>query len=201
MKIGLNFCISGFTQTEAKPHGVYRLKEKIIAQIYDSGCLANIRVEMRQWNDNWKNVADHVHILNTEREVLVNVYAYSWGAGWGFVQLANQLKKRGITIKTAVLCDPVYRHPNLLLRWKSLLSRDWTTFSPFIKIPSNVETVHHFHQTLDRPQGHMLWAEDVSKTRITEAVKLERTHSYIQFAEEWHQKCLTATSDLALLCT
>ena len=91
--IKVHQCISGFTQSERRCHGVLKLSEKL----HELGFNNRIsRVSLRPWNDDWATVAENIWLLGQhhDAEVVVNIYAYSWGGGWGAVQLARELKKR-----------------------------------------------------------------------------------------------------------
>ena len=136
-------------------HGVFKLAESLHERGYNNTIS---RVSLRPWNADWAEVAESIWLIGQRHEapVVVNIYAYSWGVGWGAVQLAEELRKRNIDVQALVSADGVYRHPNPLMRWQSLVRRDWTTLAPVITIPKNVRRVAAFHQTINHPQGHCL---------------------------------------------
>ena len=192
--IKVHQCISGFTQSERRCHGVLKLSEKL----HELGFNNRIsRVSLRPWNDDWATVAENIWLLGQhhDAEVVVNIYAYSWGGGWGAVQLAQELQKRGITVWCVVASDAVYRHPLLLMRWISLLGRNFP-FSPRIKIPSNVTHVVPFHQTLNRPQGHRIVAGKGFSGVINPSVEVSATHQYMDDADEFHTAAIKAAERL-----
>lgn len=194
-KIAFHLCISGFTQDVSTTHGICTLSEKLIQASHS--CQVNSRVWLRKWSENWSAIAESIELTRRhyEADVIVNVYAYSWGAGWGAMQLAKYLQKPGIHINSMVLCDPVYRHPWFILRWLSLLSRDWTNFSPVIKMPSNVDKVDGYFQVQDRPQGHrVVRARGNTTTKINHFKPLKRSHQYMDDAREFHDLCLHEAS-------
>lgn len=181
----LHVCISGFTQKANRRHGVFKLSEKLR---HNSINCDQDRVWLRPWNTDWQVVAEHVWLLSEDyAETCINIYAYSWGAGWGFVQFARGLQERGLVVNGATLCDPVYRHPNILKRWRSLLKRD-SWLAPTIPVPANVLSVETLHQRHNIPQGHKLRLTG-DMTRETPPVELDMTHQYMDDAEEWHRRC------------
>lgn len=148
-------CISGFTQNVNTLHGVLKLSERL----RQSGIVDEMRtrVILHQWKSDWKKIAEYYWLLSEYylEPVTICVYAYSWGAGWGAMQLANYLNRNGMDIKVMVLSDPVFRHPKWYMRWQSLIQRD-SSFSPIIRVPTNVHEVFQFHQKTNRPMGHRL---------------------------------------------
>ena len=110
--------ISGFLQDEGQPTGMVRLW-RLLGERHSA---ADVRVELRSWNVNWRQLAELIWRMqpgagrNCFDPPRVKVYAYSWGAGWGAMQLARQLRRRGIGVAAMVLSDPVYRSPLLAFR-------------------------------------------------------------------------------------
>jgi pimeloyl-ACP methyl ester carboxylesterase len=151
-------CISGFTQNVGYLHGVMKLSERLRKH---SACDCHgTRVELNTWKSDWKQIAEYYWLLSEFhfKPLTLCVYAYSWGCGWGAMELARNLKNANIRIRAMVLCDPVFRHPEWYMRWKSIVHRD-SKFEPVIKIPDNVEEVFSFYQTVNRPGGHKLVAD------------------------------------------
>lgn len=193
--IRVHQCISGFTQDEKRIHGVFKLAEKL----HDCGYNNTIsRVSLRPWNSRWDEVAEHIWLLGQHHkaDVVVNIYAYSYGVGWGAVQLCKELLKRGIPVHCVVACDGVFRHPNPLMRWTSLLRRD-LAFSPVIRIPANVVTVVPLHQKLNRPQGHKIVGGKDFTGLIQEPTELYVTHQYMDDAGQFHDAALDAAAVLS----
>lgn len=193
--ISLNVCISGFTQTQGRGHGVFRLSESLVERGYNDG--VDRRVWYLRWNENWRRWAEHVELIGVlhNREVLVAVYGYSWGGGWGAMQFARELRRLGIGVRFMVLCDPVFRSWHPLLRFQSLFRRDVPFLSaPVIRVPSNVGEVFAFNQTFNRPQAHRLLPEN--GTIIHPSVRLFRTHEAMDDAPEFHQQALATAEKL-----
>ena len=190
--IHVHQCISGFTQDDQRPHGVLRLSETLHALGYNNHVS---RVSLRPWNDSWSHVAEHLWLLGQhhEAEVIVNIYAYSWGVGWGSVQLAKELQRRGIKVHTLVAADGVYRH-----KWftvPSLLKRD-SSFAPTIRIPGNVRFVVPFHQTRNVPQGHRIAGAADFSGSIAKSIELASAHQYIDDDDAFHLAAIEAAEAL-----
>lgn len=179
-----HICISGFTQTEGQLTGLMRLCLEL--GVRHNG--PHTRVELRKWNDDWSDVAEFIRLTQpggSTEGPRVAIYAYSWGAGWGFVQLARELRRRQIDVQSAVLCDPVYRSRWWSMQWRSL----WG--SPVIRIPDNVCQLWRFYQTTNKPAGHDVMAEDASRTRIFPGVHVPNvTHDFMDDAPEFFERSL-----------
>jgi pimeloyl-ACP methyl ester carboxylesterase len=171
--------ISGFLQDEGEPTGMVSLWRRLRKLSDAESC-----VELRNWNDNWRQFAELIWRMRPQnQEPEVRVYAYSFGAGWGAMQLARQLRRRGIKVRVMVLSDPVFRSPWLVLRWLSLVSY------AFIVVPDNVLDVIWFRQKVNRPAGHHLVARDPRRTRINQSTWAEVAHQYMDDLPEFHQAC------------
>jgi pimeloyl-ACP methyl ester carboxylesterase len=124
---------------------------------------------LRSWNSDWKAEAEFMFRLS-DSNPRISVVGFSWGAGWGVMQLAKQLERRGLSIHHACLIDPVYRHPYLLGQWRA--------FVPWIPImvPRNVKRVTWWRQVMNWPRGHELVGLN-EKTRIEQPFYVPATHS------------------------
>jgi pimeloyl-ACP methyl ester carboxylesterase len=143
------------------------------------------RVELRPWNSNWSDEAEMVYRFRNGKPRLT-IAAYSWGAGWGAMQFARELNKRGIEVESMVLSDPVYRNPHLTLRWL-------TTFSfPIIRVPENVRSVRWFRQKKEWPCGHELMGGGslTAGTVIHDAVVAECGHLAMDELPAFHAAAL-----------
>jgi hypothetical protein len=191
--IRIHQCISGFTQDERRPHGVLRLAEKLHALGFNNRVS---RVSLRRWNDDWSDVAEYYWLLGQEHQahVVVNIYGYSWGVGWGAIQLARELQKRSISVHQLVSADGVYRHA--WFRLPSMLGRDSSCLAPKIRVPSNVRIVTPFHQTINRPQGHVIVGEADFTGIIQASRELQATHQYLDDAAEFHDASISAAQAL-----
>lgn len=178
--------ISGFTQHRGDATGSQKLWLRL--KQFTSPRTA---VEYFPWNCDWREIAEWIWRCGPDdRPPAVYVYAYSWGGGWGFPLLARELKKRGVEIVEAVLCDPVYRPRLRCLAWLALL--------PFtsIAVPSNVRRVRWFRQTMSlAPRGHALLADDPSKTVIEPAREILATHTYADDSPSWQTACCTVAAE------
>lgn len=175
--------ISGFLQNEGRPTGMVRLW-RWLGQEHSGpeSC-----VELRSWNDNFRDLAELIWRVQPaapeESGPTVMIYAYSWGAGWGAIELARQLRKRGIPVAAMVLSDPVYRSPWRSLAWLAMVS--WSS----IRVPANVRRVTWFRQRMNRPAGHRLVAADPAATEIAPPVLAHVTHQYMDDLRSFHLEC------------
>lgn len=142
------YVIPGFTQTRGTRTRLIELWMRLYKRLSDRG----VSVQLQPWKSDWESEAELI-TRTSSPSPSVYVVAYSWGAGWGFSQLAKELRARGIGIKHAWLIDPVYRHRYLAGQWRALLP--WVP----IKVPSNVKRVTWWRQKETLPHGHDLKAE------------------------------------------
>lgn len=172
--------IGGFLQHEGKPTGMVALWRRLQARHAAPG----VCIELRCWHDHWSELAELIWRVQPEDEPpVVKVYAYSWGAGFGAMQLARELARRGVPIAWMVLSDPVYRSPCVLFRWLALTP--WRT----IRVPPNVRAVRWFRQRLSLPAGHDLVAMQKERTAIAPAVWAEVSHAYMDDCRLFHREC------------
>lgn len=133
--------ISGFTQTRAKPAGLDTiftdLQELSSPERYVNYC---------SWKDDFDAVAEFMFRISEGTKPIIRIYAYSWGCGHGFVALSRALAKRGLRVKCAALCDPVWCG---LLCWEALIS--WHIKQ--IPKPDNVDKVVYIRQQMNKPSG------------------------------------------------
>lgn len=194
MPLKFHICISGFLQSESRCHGILKLAEAFHAEGLNGD---TERVLYRPWNADWSAVAEHLWLLGESRktDIQINIYSYSWGVGWGAVELSKELLKRGLVVNNLVASDGVYRHPLLLMRWTSLLSRD-ASFSPVIRIPANVLEVHPLHQKQNRPQGHKIVSGRGCTAVIHDSIECMATHQYMDDSPEFHALSLQIAREL-----
>lgn len=174
-----HICISGFRQHEEEPTGIHKLWLKLrqLSSPYTS-------VMLREWNADWRSLAEL--IAQTSINSLgpkVYVYAYSWGAGYGMVQLAKYLLAPGIEVQSAVLADPVYRSRSWMLRWLSLTP--WGN----IRVPQNVRKVYWTRQFENWPRAHELSAKSPN-TRIAPPVIIHRFHRFMDEDPAFQSMCM-----------
>ncbi len=174
------YVITGFTQTRATRSRLVELWK----ELYDRYVEPHVIVALRAWNTDWKAEAEHVLRLapDQQEEITIKVFAYSWGAGWGLVRFARALGARGLRVQTAVLSDPVYRHPYWLGQWRTLLSR-WP-----IVIPANVGEVYSYYQRQNWPRGHKLVAAG-KDTVLQHPIQLQATHDAMDEQPQFLTRC------------
>ena len=181
--------ISGFTQNVDRMTGLMRLMLHMGAEHRGP----DTTVELRRWCDDWDALAEFIHLQRNGEAPRVFIYAYSYGAGWGFVRLARELQERGILVAAAVLSDPVYRSPYLSGRWRSVAP----FWRPTIKIPSNVGTVWSYRQDskpwwqIWEPRGHDVKADDPKATRSIQVYNIpDVSHAYMDDLPLFHEQSL-----------
>ena len=175
--------ISGFRQNKAELNGMEELW--LACRTYSS---PKVCIQYYAWDEDWKGIAQFIS-RNSNDETRINVYAYSWGAGWGFVRLARLLGKEGLEINQAVLCDPVTRSP---------LLPTWLPINPLsllpnrkIKVPSNIREVHWLRQKVNRPCGHTPVGEHCI---IHDPVELSVNHSAMEDSPQFHKMVMDIVS-------
>lgn len=176
-----HYVIPGFLQRRGSCGGCLDLWWEMYLSHHDCG----ERVEICPWDSNWSDEAEFVFRFRNGKP-RVTIAAYSWGAGWGAMQFARELNRRGIDVQSMVLSDPVYRNPYLALRWL-------TTFSfPIIRVPGNVKDVRWFRQTKDWPCGHELMGSSplTAGTVIHDAVVAECGHLAMDELPAFHAAAL-----------
>ena len=176
--------ISGFLQHEGRPSGMVALWRRLLR----ARSAPHARVELRAWNEHWSHLAELIRGTQADgAPPAIRLYGYSWGAGWGCMELARQLQRRGLRIRGMVLSDPVYRSPLAAFRWLAIAP--W----PVIEVPANVERVAWFRQTRSRPTGHDLRAADPRRTHIDPPVWDEASHLYMDELPAFHEAALRAS--------
>lgn len=187
-------CISGFTQSPQRRSG----SEKLRLKLQQFNC-KNTHVSVENWNTDWQAYVSRIVRLGP-RDVAhfdIRVFAYSWGVGYGFIQLANYLAMEGIRVKAAVLCDGVY-HPNYafrLLNWlgafraldiTSNLSRK-IKGDPVITVPWNVDYVCWMRQVGDYVHGHKVVPTEGADTMMYQHSNLICSHAAADDHEDYHR--------------
>lgn len=158
--------IGGLTQGYGTRHGMIKLDMKL--QKLRSPLVS---VEYYPWYAPFPDIAERIAMETEEWEnVRIVAFCFSYGGGWGFLQLARELGKRDLNIETAVLCDAVYRSRWFIGKWLAFV--DW----PMIRVPDNVCRVIPFVQRMSRPRGHRIVAINEKTTTIEEPIILHASH-------------------------
>jgi len=141
------------------------------------------RVELRSWNDNWRQLAELMSRVRPPCDMpAVNVYAHGRGAGYGVMELARQLRRRGISVRQMVLSDPTRRWTGQWLRW---LTR---TPAAAIEVPDNVVRVVWFRRR-GRPAGGDVVAQDAGRTMIEPEAWSDVPQQYMDDLRAFHLEC------------
>lgn len=177
--------ISGFTQHIGQPIGMTRLWRRLRRLSSPTTCVTF----PLPWDSPWERVAAFIR-SESDGGAEVQVYAYSWGAGHGFIRLAEALGegRKPLLVSAAVLADPVYRSP-WLPAWLPFNPLSLTR-APKIKIPWNVLEVAWLRQRTDRPCGHDLITDTPLRTRILDCVELSCGHQDMDDRDEFHELAL-----------
>lgn len=186
--------ISGFTQSLSHPSGAQSLWDALRRARRPRPCGQcdgdSAPVLLFPWDADWAGLAELIwRFRPLDRPTRVFCYAYSWGGGWGFPNLARELRKRGIEVSHAVLCDAVYRPRCRLLSAAALTP--W----PKILVPDNVREVTWYYQRGGLPAGHEVVAEDPDQTLVNPGVLIHGvTHHYMDDQSEWWLRSLAIAS-------
>ena len=175
-------CIAGFLQDEGTPGGLVA----VWRELHRLHAAPDVRVEFRAWNARARSLAELIWRLRpAEDRPQIVICAYSWG-GASAQNLAKQLGRRGLVVDRMVLADPVYRHGYWCGNWRALVP--WSR----IVVPHNVRRVAWFRQTVSRPRGHDLVAEDPDATTIEPPEVVKVDHTYIDDLRAFHDSAIAA---------
>lgn len=131
------------------------------------------------WDSNPNDIAEEIYRMSKngdDTEPRVMMAGYSWGAGYGCIRLARQLKDRGVEIEAMILADAVYHfgpswthgpHLPFLPGWRLGIAQPiaywpWLRFGsmwrPTIQVPTNVKAggLHWYIQQNSYLRGHEL---------------------------------------------
>lgn len=185
--------ISGFSQHPNQRTGMSELALKMQEGIGKApGCWV---LPVLVWNADWASLARSIQV-NSCHDTKIFIVAYSWGAGWGSVQLSRKLRIIGMEVDAMFLCDPVYRSRFWLMSWRSRLTKNslFRCLTPTIRIPTNVKHVDWTRQFRNWPQAHDLVAES-RKTNLEFAI-IEQglTHVEMDESKTFHQLALEGVS-------
>ena len=188
MKASFIICVSGFTQSRGYFHGILKLRESLIINGMADG--PRRRVWYLTWKSNFDRVAADLAIICTQHgyKPVVMIAGYSYG-GWGALQLARALERKGIAVESMALSDPVGRPwwwPRPLPAMTSMISR---RYAFKLKVPPNVHKCHTYYQTRNRPQGHQV--VPTNGTEMTHPIRLNYTHQRMDDASEFHGRVLS----------
>lgn len=171
-------CISGFRQNAGRVNGVLRLWRERIRLLTDGDTYTCYR----PWDSDWRELASFINLTREPgRPLRVGIYGFSYGAGWGAMQLARALRRSALSVDAMVLADPVYRHGLRSLAWLSLVR------CPVIRVPSNVRWVRYLLQRETIPRGHRLIASEGAGTVIERPRIVRLPHIAMDDYLGWHE--------------
>lgn len=197
MKAAIHICVSGFSQNCGYYHGILKLRESLLTAGHSEGVAS--RVWYLPWTSNFRRVANELGIICNQHGIRpqVMIAGYSYG-GWGAIQLAKELSRSGIFVRSMVLSDPVARPwfwPRPLPAVSSMLGR---RFSFALRVPSNVLQLFSFYQIDNRPQGHKLIVRP--PTLQHKPVRLDLPHTEMDDAEAFHACVLDQSETIRRAC-
>lgn len=181
------YLISGFHQGRGRWNGSLNMRERLFDQF--NGRIRDLTY--LPWKSSWKAVAENMWLLKKEAEKdsktpPVNIVAgYSYGGGWGARLLMKYCRPRGVTIRHAILCDPVHRGILSPLGWFGV----WP-----IHIPANVQNVSLFRQRESFPYGCDIKVQS-SDTKVVSDETLEVGHIYMDDEDRYFTEVVTAVRD------
>lgn len=169
----------GFTESDQYPSGTEDLFFDVIREFSTKRVTT---YHPRRWNSDIRALLDQLVRHRIHDVILVG---YSWGAGYACMKFAQLAPERGIKIKLALLCDPVYR-PLWLPAWMGAnpLCVGAVTKSAKIEVPRSVARVAWVRQKISIPSGHDLVSK-YGTTRIEPGRFLEYSHTSIDSASQW----------------
>lgn len=155
--------ISGFRQAEDRPNGMLRLWLDTLRPLQWRCVFARYA----PWNHDWRGLARLIQ-HTSHGAAKVAIYAYSYGAGWGAIKLAEALGALGIEVAHCVFSDPIHRYALPVMNWRALR---WFAGRQQVIVPPNVRRVESFVQRSDPLLwGHEVVAADPRATEITKPV-------------------------------
>ena len=173
--------ISGFTENRKQSTGLQKCWLASQAEVKPN----KVFFPVLPWNYDWYTLARFIQINSNQSNALtetnypisnppnpplINIYAYSWGAGHGAIQLARYLQSVGnYDVQNMVLADPVYYSNFFLFRWRAIFCSRFSftrRFAPKIYIPSNTLNVFWSRQYNNWPRAHSLHSLPAAKTVI-----------------------------------
>jgi hypothetical protein len=188
------FTISGYMQDRGQAlQGITGLYHDLYQDLHD-----NVNLVPCEWNSDWNTMAEWCFRLSMNgpgAKPRVGIVAYSWGGGYGFLNLAAGLAERGVDVEFAVLSDAVYHwgprwtHTRFIVPWlvgpaQAAAYWPWLGwpewFRPKIRVPANVKSIHWFTQHNSMLRGHdLVWKNDGMPCPNHTVVDGDVTHSYM----------------------
>lgn len=168
------YVIEGFLQTAGS-------RTRLIdcwQQLHGALCDDEHSIQLRTWKADWAAEAELLDRLSVKDPTVVLI-GYSWGAGWGAMQMAKHLDKRGVRVTRALLIDPVYRHRYWLGNWRAFVP--WIP----IRVPANVDHVTWWRQKRNLPRAHPL----VGGVKIDAAQLVDCDHQHMDDAHIVVEAC------------
>jgi hypothetical protein len=177
--------VSGFTQKSWVKHGngnidLYRELRKALAPV-----AGNTEFVLKTWKENPRSYAKFVAAHWNKGDKII-ISGYSYGGGWFTRLFLETLYKRrpDVEVDLVVLCDPVYRHPFILMRFLALFKQNYKFSFP-------VKKLIHLVQNQDRVGGDILTVLHTA-TEVIGPIELNYPHVKMDNAKEFHDITIEA---------
>lgn len=167
-----HYVIAGKGQRRGRLSGC----DRTIAE-FDRYRRPGVRIESFNWDSDWRDEAAFIaRHAPPDVDPIVCIYPYSWGFGWGAIQLAQELHRLHIPVYGMRVCDGVYRHSYPWGNWRAL----WK--SSVVQLPPNVNAanVQLFVQRNTLLRGHRVVDAEGNEIVPSEVKRVE-----VQWGE-WH---------------
>lgn len=177
--------IGGFRQRPHELTGLERLWLEL-QELYGFSA----HVTFHPWNENWGKFVDFVLATGPLRRSLldVRIVSYSYGTGWGALQLARRLDLHGVNVTCLASCDGVFRP-----RWlKTRALWSWILPEPRIVVPPNVRRVDYVTQLRSEPNGHRIVASSPTTVVKHHGIVADADHLTIDESEEFRALAIGA---------
>lgn len=162
--------ILGYTQSKATPIGLTQLHYEIDIFSRNDPDFNRTRIDIYPYRSDWRAIAVWIW-RHSIKEPIIDVFAYSWGAGYGFKKFSKELQKHNLKINQAVLLDPVkYKYlPGLA---------QLVAFTPwqYIRLRTNIKYVQVLRQRNSFLKGHPVLVQPPTKF-FEHAFDKTRTHN------------------------
>lgn len=198
--------IGGFMQNrELAIYGMCGMAKEALQRYQKRG----VYVDFEPWNTDWNATAEWIFRWSGGSQPNIMVVSYSWGSGWGFLELAEYLSRRQIFINVAVANDAV-RHVGGWWGHYCGLSQV-CAYLPFWRLekPSNVQRFEWFVQGRNRAwrrdwnrretwlRGHKWFEENGTECPARHLVPLA-THRNMDDSRDFRKRVFELADELFL---
>lgn len=170
-----------------------------------------VRVESLAWDADWRSEAAFIaRHAPPDADPLVCIYPYSWGFGWGAIQLARELDRLHIPVYGMKVCDGVYRHSYRCGNWRALVPGSVVRLPPNVRRNTNhlmQDGVELFVQRNSLLRGHRVVDADGAEIRPVVidyvdvpcghwTLRAPATHYNLDESRTWHKACCELAAEV-----